>query len=78
MSKPDGIPDDVWGMTEKIRNQPYHWKGPMEVAIIVAHAIMAERERCAGILEDNHTIISGESADPMMSELIAAIRDQQA
>lgn len=55
MSKPDGITQDAWDATDKIRNEPFHWKGPEECAFLVAKAIMAakaeEREACAVVAE---------------------------
>lgn len=64
MTKPEGNHQDVWDIVENIRTQPFHWKGPEEVADIVAKAIMAakaeEREACAAMFEKHpfHYMVS--------------------
>lgn len=76
MTKPDWCPEDIWEQTDKIRNGPFHWKGPEEVAVIVARAILAERERCVKACE--HEIDQARSFGPhhipIISSVLKAIR----
>lgn len=59
MARPEGIPQDVWDATLRAIYAPGFPGGDLPTAImeqdiqsIVAHAIMAERERCAKIIDD--------------------------
>lgn len=49
--KPEDIPQDIWDDLEGFRTQPFHWKGPEEVALLLAYAAKAEREACAAMFE---------------------------
>lgn len=51
MTKPEDIPQDIWDDLEGFRTQPFHWKGPEEVALLLAYAAKAEREACAQYCE---------------------------
>lgn len=75
MSRPEDVPQGVWDAAhEEVEAMPERPPFKVEVQQAIARAIFAERERCAKVLADNHTIISGEPADPMMPQLIDAIR----
>lgn len=69
MSKPEDIPQDVWEAAGTIINGAGNWREDL------SRLILAERERCAKVLSDNHTIVRGDPADPMMPHLIDAIRN---
>ena len=62
MSRPDDIPQDVWDaanrISEEVGSAILGRKAPQEdldLPVIVARAIMAERERCAALVERQTT-----------------------
>lgn len=57
--KPEDIPQDIWDDLEGFRTQPFHWKGPEEVALLLAYAAKAEREACARYVEGHGDVIPG-------------------
>lgn len=40
---------------------------------VIARAILAERQRCADLLRENHTIANGKPLDPAVPDILAAI-----
>jgi hypothetical protein len=50
--KPEDVSQEAWDAVQHIRNEPFHWKGPEEVALLVARAIMAEADSIADWAED--------------------------
>lgn len=50
------------------------WVPDYDHVCAIARAIMAERERCCRFIETHQTIIAGETADPMMEEILHSIR----
>lgn len=90
MARPEDIPEWAWAQVAYIRSQPFHWKGPDEVAALVARAIVEsaedEREACA-MLADTATYTTfmawdAECHDPVEAqvpyrdEIAAAIRNR--
>lgn len=90
--KPEDIPQEVWDQVAHIHSQPFHWRGPEEVAQIVARAIMAaekrgeerEREACAAVADeyvwDDHALAQatgvGRAVHHQSVEIAAAIRNR--
>ena len=51
MSKPEDIPEDVWRAAEVAHGQFADSSVTMNLGEIIARAILAERERCAELIE---------------------------
>lgn len=78
MSKPDDIPQDIWGAAIKCgktvcRNLDYD-DVTVEVTAI-ASVIMAERARCSALLNNGCTLEDGEPVDPAIPEIFHAINE---
>lgn len=84
MSKPDDIPQDVLEQGRVIWIEALA-DGTPDAAIIIARAILAERERCAAVAErfilvyatsshDIHVAMQGAAKEDAAAEIAAAIR----
>ena len=70
MTTPSDVPDDVWEAALEARKQ---WaNGPGDIALACARAIMAERERCARVVQNYGSI--SKTIQDVHKTLAAAIR----